>query len=49
VQSSLNVDFGYNDHTIRELMKFIELTSRKYEKEDVTWDGGVPNYKRLWR
>ena len=45
VQSVLIVDFGDNDHAIRELMRFIEMTSRESIFEDVTRNGGAPNYK----
>ena len=34
--------FGDNDHTIRGLMRFIEMTSRKYIIEDVMRNGGTP-------
>ena len=37
--------FGDNDHTIRELMRFIKMTSRKVIFEDATRNGGAPNYK----
>ena len=36
--------FGDNDHTIRELMKFIEMTSREFIFEDATRSEGAPNY-----
>ena len=36
VQSSLFVGFGDNDHTIRELMRFIEMISREFIFEDAT-------------
>ena len=38
--------FGDNDHVIRGLMRFIEMTSRKFRIEDITHNGGAPNYKR---
>ena len=38
--------FGDNDHVIRELMRFIEMTSRRIIREDVIQNGGAPNYKR---
>ena len=37
--------FGDNDHTIREIMRFIKMTSRESIFEDVTRNGGAPNYK----
>ena len=37
--------FGDNDHVIRELMRFIEMTSRDFIFEDATRNGGAPNYK----
>ena len=40
--------FGDNDNAIRELMRFIEMTSRELILEDATWNGGVPNYKCRW-
>ena len=40
--------FGDNDHEIRELMRFIEMTSREYITEDVIQNGGAPNYKYRW-
>ena len=40
--------FGDNDHTIRELMKFIEMTSIEFIFEDATQNGGAPNYKYRW-
>ena len=40
--------FGDNDHAIRELMRFIEMTSRKFIFEDATRNGGAPNYKYRW-
>ena len=42
---ALIVGFGDNDHTIKELMRFIEMTSREFIFEDVTQNGGAPNYK----
>jgi hypothetical protein len=38
VQSSANVGFGVDDHLLRGLMRFIEMTSREYTLED-----GIPN------
>ena len=40
--------FGDNDHVLRELMRFIEMTSMEYIIEDVIRNGGTPNYKYLW-
>ena len=40
--------FGDNDHAIRELMRFIEMTSREFIFEDATQNGGAPNYKYRW-
>ena len=37
--------FGDNDLAIRELMRFIKMTSREFIFEDATYNGGVPNYK----
>ena len=45
---ALIVGFGDNDHTIRELMSFIEMTSRESIIEDVIQNGGSPNYD-CWR
>jgi hypothetical protein len=36
------VDFGDNDHAIRELMRFIKITSRRIIREDVVHNGGAP-------
>ena len=44
----LILGFGDNDHAIRELMKFIEMTSRKFIFEDATRNGGAPNYECRW-
>ena len=40
--------FGNNDHAIRELMRFIEMTSREFIFDDATRNGGAPNYKYRW-
>ena len=40
--------FGDNDHVIRELMRFIEITSREFIFEDATRNGGASNYKYRW-
>ena len=40
--------FGDNDHVIRELMRFIKMTSREFMFEDATRNGGDPNYKCRW-
>jgi hypothetical protein len=45
VQSSPNVGFGVDYHLLRGLMRFIEMTSRKYTLEDVIPNRGGPNYK----
>ena len=37
--------YGDNDNAIRELMRFIEMTSMELIFEDTTRNGGVPNYK----
>ena len=42
------MDFGDNDLVIRELMRFIEMTSRDFIFEDATRNGGAPNYKCRW-
>jgi len=34
---ALIVSFGENDHAIRELIRFIEMTSREFIFEDATW------------
>ena len=34
--------FGDNDHAIRELMGFIEMTSREFIFEDATQNRGAP-------
>ena len=36
------VGFGVDDHLIRELMSFAEMTSREYSKEVVEYHGGSP-------
>jgi hypothetical protein len=38
------VGFGVDDYLIRELVRFIEMSSREFILEDVTWKGGAPNY-----
>ena len=40
--------FHDNDHATRELMRFIEMTSREFIFEDATRNGGAPNYKCRW-
>ena len=42
------MSFGDNDHAVRELMRFIEMTSREFIFEDATRNEGVPNYKCRW-
>ena len=44
MQSSPNVSFGVDDHLIRELMRFINITSKEFIIEDITWKGGALNY-----
>ena len=39
---------GDNGYAIRELMRFIEMTSREFMFEDTTRNGGAPNYKCRW-
>jgi hypothetical protein len=36
----LFVGFGIDDHLIRELMRFIEMTCREFKKEDDVQVGG---------
>ena len=43
-----SLGFGDNDHAIRELMRFIEMTSMKFIFEDATRIGGAPDYKCRW-
>ena len=38
------MDFGDNDHAIRELIRFIEMTSREFMFEDDTRNEGASNY-----
>ena len=40
--------FGDNDHAIRVLIRFIEMTSREFIFEDAIRNGGAPNYKCRW-
>ena len=40
--------FGDNDHAIRELMRFIKMTSREFMFENAAQNGGAPNYKCRW-
>ena len=40
--------FGDNDHIIRELMRFIEMTNMESIFKDVTQNRGDPNYKCEW-
>jgi hypothetical protein len=44
VQSSPNVGFGVDDHLIKELIRFVKMTSREFMKEDAIWKGGAPNH-----
>ena len=48
MNQALNMGFGDNDHGIRELMRFIEMTSREFIFKDATRNGGAPNYKYRW-
>jgi hypothetical protein len=43
---ALILGFGDNDHAIRGLMRFTEMTSRRFINEDVKRNRGAPNYKR---
>ena len=45
---ALIVGFCDNDHTIRELMRFIKMISREFIFEDATQNGGTPNNKCRW-
>ena len=38
------MSFDDNDHAIRELMRFIEMTSKEFMFEDATRNEGAPNY-----
>jgi len=38
------VGFGDNDPAIRELMRFIKMTSREFIFKDATRSEGAPNY-----
>jgi hypothetical protein len=38
----LFMGFGVDDHLIRELMRFIEMTCREFKKEDDVQVGGSP-------
>ena len=40
--------FGDDDRAIRELIRFIEMTSKEFIFEDATRNGGVPNYICRW-
>ena len=42
---ALIVGFGDNDHAIRELMRFIKMTSRESIFDDATRNEDAPNYK----
>jgi hypothetical protein len=46
VQSKPIVGFGVDDHQIRGLMRFIEMTSRESKNENDVHVAGAPNYKR---
>ena len=43
------MSFGNNDLAIRELMRFIEMTSMEFIFEDATRNGGAPNGFKLKR
>jgi hypothetical protein len=38
--------FGVDDHQIRELMRFIEMTSSELKNKNDVQVAGAPNYKR---
>ena len=40
--------FGDNDHAIRELMRFIEMTSRRFIKEDVIQNMTASSSKEVY-
>ena len=42
---ALIMSFGDNDHAIRELMRFIEIISRRFVYEDVIHNVEAPNYR----
>ena len=44
---ALIVSFGDNDHTIRGLMRFIEMTSKEFTIEDVIQNEGAPNLQMV--
>ena len=46
MQSSPIVGFGIDDHQIRGLIRFIEMTSRESKNEDDIKGCRCPNYKR---
>ena len=39
------MSFDDNDHVIKGLMRFTEMTNRELKIEDVILNGGAPNYK----
>jgi hypothetical protein len=41
------VGFGVDDHLLRGLMRFIEMTSREYTLEDVILNRGGPKLQ-MW-
>ena len=45
IESAIKPGFGDNDHAIREIMRFIEMTRREFMFEDATRNEGAPNYK----
>ena len=42
INQALIVGFGDNNYAIRELMRFIKMTSREFMFEDATRNGGAP-------
>jgi hypothetical protein len=46
VQSRPIVGFGVDDHQIRGLMRFVEMTGRESKNEDNIQVAVAPNYKR---
>ena len=47
MNQAIIMGFSDNDHAIKELMRFIKLTSRRYTHEDDSYKSGAPNYKRI--
>jgi hypothetical protein len=46
VQSRSIVGFGVDDHQIRGLLRFIEMTNRESKNEDDVQVASASNYKR---